>query len=140
MKKFFILTVLLVSFIVCSCEEPDSKKAYTSDIKVSNNCSWPIRANISYSKSNSTWVDIQPNSVHVFSGLEDDNYYLHVTALHETAPTKARENFFLSIRIFVNDTWSVTWDSGNTSYSVAYRISQAPVNPADPLEKDSAML
>ena len=129
MKKFLIAAVLLASFIVCSCEDEP-----TYDIKVVNSCGFPIKVFIA--AANYSWIDLPPSGSYTFSGFESGDYTLRATAPNTTGvPSSAMDDYYLSMRIFTDDTWTISWSNAE-KYKVTYRVTQAPVKSASPFEKE----
>jgi len=116
MRKIFILSILLVSFIVFSCDD-----TVTFDIQVKNDCDWPIKANISSSQSNSTWYTIPAGGSYSFTGFENGSYFIHATSSENFADARSNNNY-LQIKIFTDDTWTISWDYSRSAYAVHYRI------------------
>ena len=112
MKKILIITAIIISVALCSCQLDllgSGSGAY--DITLKNNCAFAIDVNISPSKSEpSSFLALSKGGSLKFSSVKDGYYYVHIKS-----STTGTEDFVTqnAIRVNKTETWTITYDATN---------------------------
>ena len=115
MKKFLLITVLLLPLIICSCDFflPYDR---SNEITVENRCGFRIEVYITQSPSKPpAFIPLYNGMYKTFTKLERGYYYLHVIKPDGSSHYCNRD----PIKVEIDDSWIVTWNSREWKFDIS---------------------